>query len=95
MEEKGGLNPFSPLKSLNPPPRTCWIQHASFWCGCTSGEVERKDNIELFAFYDLDVFSYRKRTMFQKIVDESKAYDNKREWVEYLSLETTRKEIVM
>ncbi|XP_066468722.1 rod cGMP-specific 3',5'-cyclic phosphodiesterase subunit beta [Tiliqua scincoides] len=38
---------------------------------------------------------FKKRTMFQKIVDESKAYDNKREWAEYLSLEMTRKEIVM
>lgn len=37
----------------------------------------------------------RKRTMFQKIVDESKNYEDKKSWVEYLSLETTRKEIVM
>lgn len=37
----------------------------------------------------------RKRTMFQKIVDESKNYQDKKSWVEYLSLETTRKEIVM
>lgn len=33
--------------------------------------------------------------MFQKIVDESKAYDDEKKWVEYLSLENTRKEIVM
>ncbi|XP_044537735.1 rod cGMP-specific 3',5'-cyclic phosphodiesterase subunit beta [Gracilinanus agilis] len=38
---------------------------------------------------------FKKRTMFQKIVDESKGYDDKKSWVEYLSLETTRKEIVM
>uniref|UniRef100_A0A674J4U4 Phosphodiesterase n=1 Tax=Terrapene triunguis TaxID=2587831 RepID=A0A674J4U4_9SAUR len=38
---------------------------------------------------------FKKRTMFQKIVDESKTYDNKNSWTEYLSLETTRKEIVM
>ncbi|XP_047271731.1 rod cGMP-specific 3',5'-cyclic phosphodiesterase subunit beta isoform X5 [Homo sapiens] len=38
---------------------------------------------------------FRKRAMFQKIVDESKNYQDKKSWVEYLSLETTRKEIVM
>ncbi|XP_004383594.1 rod cGMP-specific 3',5'-cyclic phosphodiesterase subunit beta [Trichechus manatus latirostris] len=38
---------------------------------------------------------FKKRTMFQKIVDESKNYDDRKKWVEYLSLETTRKEIVM
>ncbi|XP_063664570.1 rod cGMP-specific 3',5'-cyclic phosphodiesterase subunit beta isoform X1 [Pan troglodytes] len=38
---------------------------------------------------------FRKRAMFQKIVDESKNYEDKKSWVEYLSLETTRKEIVM
>ncbi|KAF6132005.1 phosphodiesterase 6B [Phyllostomus discolor] len=36
-----------------------------------------------------------KRTMFQKIVDESKNHKDRASWVEYLSLETTRKEIVM
>lgn len=38
---------------------------------------------------------FRKRTMFQKIVDESKSYADRRSWTEFLSLETTRKEIVM
>ncbi|KAL4822094.1 hypothetical protein H8958_009882 [Nasalis larvatus] len=38
---------------------------------------------------------FKKRAMFQKIVDESKNYEDKKSWVEYLSLETTRKEIVM
>uniref|UniRef100_A0A8C9JU01 Phosphodiesterase n=1 Tax=Panthera tigris altaica TaxID=74533 RepID=A0A8C9JU01_PANTA len=38
---------------------------------------------------------FKKRTMFQKIVDESKNYEDRKSWVEYLSLETTRKEIVM
>uniref|UniRef100_A0A452IGK8 Phosphodiesterase n=1 Tax=Gopherus agassizii TaxID=38772 RepID=A0A452IGK8_9SAUR len=38
---------------------------------------------------------FKKRTMFQKIVDESKTYDNENAWTEYLSLETTRKEIVI
>uniref|UniRef100_A0A8C3VVK7 Phosphodiesterase n=1 Tax=Catagonus wagneri TaxID=51154 RepID=A0A8C3VVK7_9CETA len=38
---------------------------------------------------------FKKRTMFQKIVDESKNYEDRESWVEYLSLETTRKEIVM
>ncbi|RMC22333.1 hypothetical protein DUI87_00645 [Hirundo rustica rustica] len=38
---------------------------------------------------------FKKRTMFQKIVDESKTYDNVTAWTEYLSLETTKKEVVM
>ncbi|XP_068089676.1 rod cGMP-specific 3',5'-cyclic phosphodiesterase subunit beta-like [Hyperolius riggenbachi] len=38
---------------------------------------------------------FKKRTMFQKIVDQSKTYDDTQKWVEYLSLETTRKEIIM
>ncbi|XP_006627296.1 rod cGMP-specific 3',5'-cyclic phosphodiesterase subunit beta [Lepisosteus oculatus] len=38
---------------------------------------------------------FKKRTMFQKIVDLSKTYENEKEWVDFLSLETTRKEIVM
>ena len=37
----------------------------------------------------------RKRTMFQKIVDLSKTYEDEKKWVDFMSLETTRKEIVM
>lgn len=37
----------------------------------------------------------RKRTMFQKIVDLSHTYENEKKWVDFMSLETTRKEIVM
>lgn len=33
--------------------------------------------------------------MFQKIVEESKTYNDQKKWVEYLSLETTKKEIIM
>ncbi|KAM9306404.1 LOW QUALITY PROTEIN: rod cGMP-specific 3',5'-cyclic phosphodiesterase subunit beta-like [Pholidichthys leucotaenia] len=38
---------------------------------------------------------FKKRTMFQKIVDLSKAYEDERKWTDFMSLETTRKEIVM
>ncbi|XP_077332222.1 rod cGMP-specific 3',5'-cyclic phosphodiesterase subunit beta-like [Lithobates pipiens] len=38
---------------------------------------------------------FKKRTMFQKIVDQSKTYEEQDKWVDYLSLETTRKEIIM
>ncbi|KAJ0002505.1 hypothetical protein NQD34_007654 [Periophthalmus magnuspinnatus] len=38
---------------------------------------------------------FKKRTMFQKIVDQSKTYENWNEWTKYMQLETTRKEIVM
>lgn len=37
----------------------------------------------------------RKRTMFQKIVDLSHTYEDEKKWVDFMSLETTRKEIVM
>ncbi|KAL0608113.1 Rod cGMP-specific 3',5'-cyclic phosphodiesterase subunit alpha [Plecturocebus cupreus] len=39
--------------------------------------------------------SCRKRTMFQKIVDQSKTYESEQEWTQYMMLEQTRKEIVI
>ncbi|KAL4664499.1 hypothetical protein H8959_000045 [Pygathrix nigripes] len=38
---------------------------------------------------------FKKRTMFQKIVDQSKTYESEQEWTQYMMLEQTRKEIVM
>ncbi|XP_027697568.1 rod cGMP-specific 3',5'-cyclic phosphodiesterase subunit alpha [Vombatus ursinus] len=38
---------------------------------------------------------FKKRTMFQKIVDQSKTFENEHEWTQYMMLEQTRKEIVM
>ncbi|KAM3866941.1 rod cGMP-specific 3',5'-cyclic phosphodiesterase subunit alpha [Diretmus argenteus] len=38
---------------------------------------------------------FKKRTMFQKIVDQSKTYKDWNDWTKYMQLETTRKEIVM
>ncbi|KAK7138226.1 hypothetical protein R3I94_013759 [Phoxinus phoxinus] len=38
---------------------------------------------------------FKKRTMFQKIVDQSKTYESWDNWTKYMMLETTRKEIVM
>ncbi|XP_066572590.1 rod cGMP-specific 3',5'-cyclic phosphodiesterase subunit alpha [Amia ocellicauda] len=38
---------------------------------------------------------FKKRAMFQKIVDQSKTYESWTEWTDYMKLETTRKEIVM
>uniref|UniRef100_A0A672ZNJ1 Phosphodiesterase n=1 Tax=Sphaeramia orbicularis TaxID=375764 RepID=A0A672ZNJ1_9TELE len=38
---------------------------------------------------------FKKRTMFQKIVDQSKTYESWTDWTKYMMLETTRKEIVM
>uniref|UniRef100_A0ABI7Z1E0 Phosphodiesterase n=1 Tax=Felis catus TaxID=9685 RepID=A0ABI7Z1E0_FELCA len=38
---------------------------------------------------------FKKRTMFQKIVDQSKTYETEQEWTQYMMLEQTRKEIVM
>uniref|UniRef100_A0A4W6CHB8 Phosphodiesterase n=1 Tax=Lates calcarifer TaxID=8187 RepID=A0A4W6CHB8_LATCA len=38
---------------------------------------------------------FKSRAMFQKIVDQSKTYENWNDWTKYMMLETTRKEIVM
>ncbi|TRY97451.1 hypothetical protein DNTS_008196 [Danionella cerebrum] len=38
---------------------------------------------------------FKKRAMFQKIVDQSKTYENWGDWTKYMMYETTRKEIVM
>uniref|UniRef100_A0A8C1WMB4 Phosphodiesterase n=1 Tax=Cyprinus carpio TaxID=7962 RepID=A0A8C1WMB4_CYPCA len=38
---------------------------------------------------------FKKRTMFQKIVDQSKTYESLDSWTKYMMYETTRKEIVM
>ncbi|XP_018408562.1 PREDICTED: rod cGMP-specific 3',5'-cyclic phosphodiesterase subunit alpha [Nanorana parkeri] len=38
---------------------------------------------------------FKKRAMFQKIVDQSKTYESEKAWTEYMMLEQTRKEIVM
>uniref|UniRef100_A0A8D3CGV7 Phosphodiesterase n=1 Tax=Scophthalmus maximus TaxID=52904 RepID=A0A8D3CGV7_SCOMX len=38
---------------------------------------------------------FKSRTMFQKIVDQSKTYENWNDWTKYMMLETTRKETAM
>ncbi|XP_029439311.1 rod cGMP-specific 3',5'-cyclic phosphodiesterase subunit alpha [Rhinatrema bivittatum] len=38
---------------------------------------------------------FKKRTMFQKIVDQSKTFESDEAWTEYMILDQTRKEIVM
>ncbi|XP_057204992.1 rod cGMP-specific 3',5'-cyclic phosphodiesterase subunit alpha isoform X2 [Triplophysa rosa] len=38
---------------------------------------------------------FKKRAMFQKIVDQSKTYESWDDWTKYMMYETTRKEIVM
>uniref|UniRef100_F6VD33 Phosphodiesterase n=1 Tax=Monodelphis domestica TaxID=13616 RepID=F6VD33_MONDO len=38
---------------------------------------------------------FKKRAMFQKIVDQSKTYESEQEWTQYMMLEQTRKEIQM
>ncbi|KAK3523908.1 hypothetical protein QTP70_015739 [Hemibagrus guttatus] len=47
------------------------------------------------ALYFKKIINSRKRTMFQKIVDLSETYEDEKKWVDFMSLETTRKEIVM
>uniref|UniRef100_A0A671XXC9 Phosphodiesterase n=1 Tax=Sparus aurata TaxID=8175 RepID=A0A671XXC9_SPAAU len=42
-----------------------------------------------------NLYQVKKRTMFQKIVDLSHTYEDEKKWVDFMSLETTRKEIVM
>ncbi|KAM5172670.1 rod cGMP-specific 3',5'-cyclic phosphodiesterase subunit alpha isoform 2-T2 [Mantella aurantiaca] len=38
---------------------------------------------------------FKKRAMFQKIVDQSKTFESEKTWTEYMMLDQTRKEIVM
>lgn len=57
------------------------------------GAVYRSRKALKICFLSLPVD--RKRTMFQKIVDQSKTYENWNDWTKYMMLETTRKEIVM
>uniref|UniRef100_A0A6Q2XM19 Phosphodiesterase n=1 Tax=Esox lucius TaxID=8010 RepID=A0A6Q2XM19_ESOLU len=43
---------------------------------------------------DLQLY-FKNRTMFEKIVDLSKTYEDEKKWVDWMSLETTRKEILL
>ena len=60
---------------------------SSLWTTCFSAGTSH--------WYPPPPLPTRKRTMFQKIVDLSKTYDDEKKWVDFMSLETTRKEIVM
>lgn len=51
--------------------------------------------VQLLGFKHFSLSRNRKRTMFQKIVDQSKTYESWNDWTKYMMLETTRKEIVM
>ncbi|XP_036382773.1 rod cGMP-specific 3',5'-cyclic phosphodiesterase subunit beta-like [Megalops cyprinoides] len=63
--------------------------------------LNRRQTDHVFHLMDIAIIStdlalyFKKRTMFQKIVDLSETYEDKQKWVEFMSLETTRKEIVM
>ncbi|XP_058473329.1 rod cGMP-specific 3',5'-cyclic phosphodiesterase subunit beta [Solea solea] len=59
-------------------------------------QVEHVIHLTDIAIIATDLALYfKKRTMFQKIVDLSKTYEEEKKWVDFMSLETTRKEIVM
>uniref|UniRef100_UPI00398E9330 rod cGMP-specific 3',5'-cyclic phosphodiesterase subunit beta-like n=1 Tax=Pristiophorus japonicus TaxID=55135 RepID=UPI00398E9330 len=63
--------------------------------------LNRRQYEHVFHLMDIAIIAtdlalyFKKRTMFQKIVDQSKTYEDDAAWVEYMSLETTKKEIVM
>uniref|UniRef100_A0A6Q2ZHD2 Phosphodiesterase n=1 Tax=Esox lucius TaxID=8010 RepID=A0A6Q2ZHD2_ESOLU len=42
-----------------------------------------------------NLYQLKNRTMFEKIVDLSKTYEDEKKWVDWMSLETTRKEILL
>lgn len=72
-----------------------FMRHAVFYTmtvhsdhGCSFKELKLKKKKTLS-------LPKRKRTMFQKIVDLSETYEEEKKWVDFMSLETTRKEIVM
>ncbi|KAK1883589.1 Rod cGMP-specific 3'5'-cyclic phosphodiesterase subunit beta [Dissostichus eleginoides] len=59
-------------------------------------QVEHVIHLTDIAIIATDLALYfKKRTMFQKIVDLSHTYEDEKKWVDFMSLETTRKEIVM
>uniref|UniRef100_A0A672NV21 Phosphodiesterase n=1 Tax=Sinocyclocheilus grahami TaxID=75366 RepID=A0A672NV21_SINGR len=61
----------------------------------------RRQTEHVFHLIDIAIIAtdlalyFKKRTMFQKIVDLSETYEDQKKWVDFMSLETTRKEIVM
>uniref|UniRef100_A0A674EEL9 Phosphodiesterase n=1 Tax=Salmo trutta TaxID=8032 RepID=A0A674EEL9_SALTR len=63
--------------------------------------LNRRQNEHAIHLMDIAIIStdlqlyFKKRTMFQKIVDLSKTYEDEKKWVDWMSLETTRKEIVL
>ncbi|XP_035248351.1 rod cGMP-specific 3',5'-cyclic phosphodiesterase subunit beta [Anguilla anguilla] len=63
--------------------------------------LNRRQMEHVFHLIDIAIIAtdlalyFKKRTMFQKIVDLSKTYEDEKKWVDFMSLETTRKEIVM
>ncbi|XP_061580735.1 LOW QUALITY PROTEIN: rod cGMP-specific 3',5'-cyclic phosphodiesterase subunit alpha [Cololabis saira] len=63
--------------------------------------LNRRQNDTVIHLIDISIIAtdlalyFKKRTMFQKIVDQSKTYENWNDWTKYMMLETTRKEIVM
>ncbi|KAI7796149.1 hypothetical protein IRJ41_017933, partial [Triplophysa rosa] len=63
--------------------------------------LNRRQTEHAFHLIDIAIIAtdlalyFKKRTMFQKIVDLSETYEDEKKWVDFMSLETTRKEIVM
>uniref|UniRef100_A0A8B9JG88 Phosphodiesterase n=1 Tax=Astyanax mexicanus TaxID=7994 RepID=A0A8B9JG88_ASTMX len=63
--------------------------------------LNRRQTEHVFHLIDIAIIAtdlalyFKKRTMFQKIVDLSETYEDEKKWVDFMSLETTRKEIVM
>ncbi|XP_076139433.1 rod cGMP-specific 3',5'-cyclic phosphodiesterase subunit beta [Alosa pseudoharengus] len=63
--------------------------------------LNRRQNEHVIHLMDIAIIAtdlalyFKKRTMFQKIVDLSETYEDEKKWVDFMSLETTRKEIVM
>uniref|UniRef100_A0A672NRC6 Phosphodiesterase n=1 Tax=Sinocyclocheilus grahami TaxID=75366 RepID=A0A672NRC6_SINGR len=63
--------------------------------------LNRRQTEHVFHLIDIAIIAtdlalyFKKRTMFQKIVDLSETYEDQKKWVDFMSLETTRKEIVM
>uniref|UniRef100_A0A8C2HGD3 Phosphodiesterase n=1 Tax=Cyprinus carpio TaxID=7962 RepID=A0A8C2HGD3_CYPCA len=63
--------------------------------------LNRRQTEHVFHLIDIAIIAtdlalyFKKRTMFQKIVDLSETYEEEKKWVDFMSLETTRKEIVM
>lgn len=90
------------ISRTSPSSPPIWLFISSQWGFSSPSQVCSLIQLLLFIKGKQSIFFFfsflhrlRKRTMFQKIVDLRHTYEDEKKWVDFMSLETTRKEIVM